>query len=392
MSLRLQIAPILIAVILFAPALKARFSLNDLALYLAPGALFVLIVAVESLMTRDQFVRRAARSLLFLIPLIPVYIAFFISSGANAGLFIVYGANCALGGILLIYTWNTKGIEIFLLSCACLGVLLSYDSIANYQSFDSLQNASEFVRSKYLPVAFASGLACIASIYFFSTRSNIVYIALFAVNWWGLALSRGRGAVIICAAVSFMYLLYIAFTKTKEIGKLRKFIMLTVVIVLIPFVSANLMALNSGKWNRLLNEFDTELDDGGRGQLIAYALSQISESPVIGNGLGQYAADGAHPHNIVLQFGVDSGILGMLLLLSFFLFLAIVGLRSIRDSDSEHSTVVVILLLMFSYALANYMKSGDAYLGRDWIILAALPLSFCLHHRYLRNSRIKLRE
>lgn len=389
MIARFQITPVLVAIILYAPALKARFSLNDILLYVAPGSLFVLLVLIWNLKNPQQFTRRIVGSLIFLIPLLPAYIAFFVSDGNNINVFILYGINCALGALLTVHYWNRQGIEIFFVCCASIGLLLSYDSFMNYGSYDSLQDASEFVRQKYLPVAFASGVSGLAALYLFSTRSSSLYIVIFALNWIGLALSRGRGAVIVCALVSVFYLIYLMFAKNEAIGKVKKYLILAVAIGMIPVVSANLMLLNTGKWNRLLKDLDAEMDEGGRMALMTDAMSRISESPIIGNGLGQYIADGAHPHNIFLQFGVDSGFIGMAILLSFFISVIMIGLTAHSKSNGEHTSMIVMLLLMFVYGIANYMKSGDAYIGRDWIILASLPVSFCMHLGYARihNSR-----
>lgn len=387
MIARIQIVPLLIAVILYAPALKARFSFTDIALYIGPGALLVLSVLINNYRYPHLFFNRLACSLIFLIPFLPAYIAFFVSGGGDFDLLVLYGANCALGSIILINVWNRQSFEVFLLMCVCLGLLLSMDSLINYRSFDSLLDASEFVRQKYLPVAFASGVSCLAALYLFATRSSSVYMFIFALNWIGLALSRGRGAVIFCAIFTFVYLIYLLFVKSEVIGKFKRYFIIGVVLSLAPIVISNLKVLNTGKWTRLVSDIDSELDQGGRGALMQDAVSKISESPAIGSGLGEYLIDGAHPHNILLQFGMDAGFVGIALLL-LFCFLVVWFVRdAIKQSSGEHSSALIILLLLFCYSISNYMKSGDAYLGRDWIILAALPVSLCLHLAYQRKYR-----
>ena len=376
-------------IFLFGPALKARFLLTDAYVYLAPTGIFLSLLVISTLAIPRLTFSRLHLSLLFLLPFFPCYYAWF-SDTSQLSLLIIIAINCAIGVAIVIFPWNDKALDDFLRFCAFIGAGVAISLLLNLGTYEALQDASEIERRKSLSIATTLGIACLASLYLLSNRLSMVYAGLFVINWIALAASRGRGAVLVCAAVTVVYLLILYFSKISTLSRIKKTLIIIGAISITPVVISKLFALSSGKWNRLLFEFDTEVDEGGRGHLMGTALKQIQESPLLGNGLGQYAADSGHPHNIILQFGVDSGFVGICFLLVFFYVIASRSIASINQSSQEKSNLSLAMAALFAFIIGNYLKSGDPYIGRDWYILSAFPLatSFLLSRNF--SSEYKL--
>ena len=383
-------AAICIAVLLFGPALKVRFLLPDIFVYFLPTGTFLLLLAISMLAKRSFLYRRISLSTLFLLPLIPCYFAWF-GDTSQLSLFLSVAINCVIGVVIVIYPWDSKSLDKFLLFCALLGTAVAVSLLLNVGTYEALENATEIERKKSLSIASAIGIACIASLYLITNRFSFLYAAFFVINWLALAASRGRGAVLVCAAITVLYLLILYFSKISTLSRLKKTALIFGAVSISPLVISKLFALSSGKWNRLLFDFDSEVNEGGRGQVMGAALKQIQNSPIFGNGLGQYAFDSGHPHNIILQYGVDSGLVGIGFLLTFFCIIAVKSVTSINRSGRELSNLSLAIGALFVFIIGNYLKSGDAYLGRDWFILSAISLAaylVCIRATY-NSSRFE---
>ena len=193
-----------------------------------------------------------------------------------------------------------------------------------------------------------------------------------------------------CAAMTIIYLLILFLSQISTLTRLKKFIIIVGTASISPLVISKLLILNQGKWNRLLYDFDREVDSG-RGYVMSYAITQITDSPFFGNGLGMYSVDGRHPHNIFLQYGVDSGLFGIVLLIGFFLIITKICIDSIRFSDRDSANLALGVTSVFIFIIGNYMKSGDAYLGRDWYIVSGLALAMYGSRCFNSSSKTDVR-
>lgn len=112
---------------------------------------------------------------------------------------------------------------------------------------------------------------------------------------------------------------------------------------------------------------DAYLDASLESRLSLYqlALSRFADGPFFGHGTAAFEATGGtfeYPHNLLLQFAADFGILGLGLILG------IVGVASLRSPGQSHEWAAIRGLMFFF--LINAMISGDAYAERSvWAFL-----------------------
>jgi len=114
------------------------------------------------------------------------------------------------------------------------------------------------------------------------------------------------------------------------------------------------------------------------------ALNMINASPVIGNGLGEYMTFFGHPHNLILQFGVDGGIISIVIITGALFYFTSIGASNIRFAQERHFILSLTVFALYVFMIANMMKSGDAYLGREWFIVIGLVLAFASYRKIIR--------
>ncbi len=111
-------------------------------------------------------------------------------------------------------------------------------------------------------------------------------------------------------------------------------------------------------------------------QLFAYAGELWSHSPLIGAGTGGFqtlspralgAAADAYPHNAVLQFAAEHGLLGVAL------FLVLVSIALLRRLPGRLTGPTV--RAVFAFFLLNAMVSGDIFTDRETLGLMLLVLT-----------------
>lgn len=382
-----KLAVFSLVVLLFAPALKTRFEFGDLLVYYVPFAIFLVGVVVLNLVLRTFFFENLAATIIYLLLLSPLVFAFITGDAQQTSLLVTVIINCTIAAMVVVYPWNHRSVHLFFVLCAVVGSVLSVHTLLYFGTDVALEFADEAAKDGYLAVSLASGFACIACLYLVLSKPSLIYIAMLAVNWLGIATSRGRGALLVCVFVTIAYIIFALSSKRFALKKTNKYLLVTMVAVMVPLVIYQLTSIqqNIGRWTRLLTDFTLEVEVGGRGDLIRGAMSRISEAPVIGNGLGEYLEYG-HPHNIFLQYGVDAGMIGMVLVFLFLLKVSIDGFRAISRHHSEETNLACVSLFFFLFMVANMMKSGDAYLGREFFIVSALPIVMFQLGRYFRMS------
>ncbi len=360
---------------LFAPAIKSRFETSDVLIYLLPFALFSAAVIITNLVLKTSILKHLYVSLSYILIFLPPFIAFFIGDAQELTLLIKIGANCGLAVLIILFPWDKNSIDTFFLFCSILGAILAINTMMYLGTDADLDYASDTEKTGYITVSVAIGFGCIAGMYLIFEKFIPIHIVLFILNWLGLALGRGRGAFLFGVVISAAYLIFILLSRNRSMTILKRLGIAVFIVGFSPIVYQQLMSLgqNQSRWERLFKDFDIEIDDGNRGSLLSEAIQKISEAPILGNGLGEYMMYDGHPHNIFLQFGVDAGVLGMLLLLLFILKVAYVGINNILLSDKYSHNLACGSILMFSFIFANMLKSGDAYLGRELFILSSLP-------------------
>ena len=155
--------------------------------------------------------------------------------------------------------------------------------------------------------------------------------------WVGMVLSLSRGPVLFCAVASLIYLLFVLRSQVSSFGRYKKFVVIVLIAAMVPTVIGQLLSVeaNRVRFTRMFN-IQAELQEGGRGNVWRMSIEEINRSPLIGNGLGSYIADGATPHNVFLQYGEDSGLVGMLTMAVFFLVISSRVIKIIPYGQSKN--------------------------------------------------------
>ena len=160
-----------------------------------------------------------------------------------------------------------------------------------------------------------------------------------------------------------------------------------VVVVVLSVAGPSLPALSLSRFSSLF-EFvqggpsgmavipGGETSAAARVQLFAYAGALWSQSPLIGAGTGGFeasssralgAAADTYPHNAVLQFAAEHGLLGVAL------FLVLVSIALLRRLPGRLTGPTV--RAVFAFFLLNAMVSGDIFTDRETLGLLLLVMT-----------------
>jgi len=382
-----RLAVTALAVMLVAPSLKIRFALTDLIVYAIPFGLFVFLTCFANIMAIGTVVSRIRASAVFLFAFAGPMIAFSVGAGSEADLLSRIALNMSIGVLVLLFPWNVNNLHAFIQTLAIFGVVLSINTLLFYGSDEELQylvdeNGESYLNVSYLQTSFAMGLGVICATYLVVRNMNPVTLLIFAAGWLGLAVGRGRGALLFCIVVSVLYLLLVLSSRVSSFDKRKKFTLLVLIVSFVPVVFAQTFKVsrNSEGIKNLLSTLDLEDTETSRVNLLKISVERFSESPLIGNGLGAYIdnEEYTYPHNLFLQWAVDSGIIGVLLFGVFWLIIGRAVLRSLKISDTVTINLIYVCAGLSAYVLLNYLKSSDAYMGRDLNILSIMPIACML--------------
>ena len=166
---------------------------------------------------------------------------------------------------------------------------------------------------------------------------------------------------------------------TVAVVIIASFVALSVVGDALPTLATSRYGLFGDFLARLLNgSLDSTLADtssGRRLDLFGAALTMFQERPLLGFGTAGFAAVSpgltgppyeAWPHNAVLQFAAEFGLVGV------FLFIGVVGVTLLRRLPDGHAGTAV--RVAFAFFLLNTMVSDDIYGSKPTWGLMALVL------------------
>jgi O-antigen ligase len=150
----------------------------------------------------------------------------------------------------------------------------------------------------------------------------------------------------------------------------KRFTASAVLIVTLVFIIPMLMNLTEDLGSGLVDRFgdiNSEYGEGGRFSLIWEAVSDISESPILGSGL-ELRNSQTFPHNVVIEAFLTTGIFGG----SLFVGLCVWAiLRSMRILVFAPQRGWVALLFIFYFVFSEV--SGALYLSwAFWYSFAAV--------------------
>lgn len=117
---------------------------------------------------------------------------------------------------------------------------------------------------------------------------------------------------------------------------------------------------------------------GGRAELFASGIYYWLQAPFFGHGIGSfgllYSSQDIryYPHNIILEIGVEAGLIGVALFLGGVCYAVWV----ILCSDASDMTLQGFTLAFFVFMLTNAMVTGDISTNRTLFVALALLLTF----------------
>lgn len=180
-----------------------------------------------------------------------------------------------------------------------------------------------------------------------------------------LFFSGGRGALgTVIVGVVFLLYMYHRYYKIKLSMVLRLSVVAVIFLIfLLSYLPEESFETLTRNLNRVFSFFDTSASihdrTSGRDDALNVAISQISQSPIVGNGLFSYKAsyfaktDLTYPHNIVLEVLLQGGVL-FLLLFGLVMLKLFCKFRMIYKAESQ---LIIILIGIFSFTKLLYSDS-----------------------------------
>ncbi len=203
------------------------------------------------------------------------------------------------------------------------------------------------------------------------------YLLLIIINSIAIYFTASRGAILAAAIGTIMFILFYIHVKTNSMkDKLVKKAVLSLIIILIVFLVVFLIFKNADfiKHERTLSRFVTMFsDESVQNRFIAweYAWKGIKERPVLGwgqeNFIGVYTVNPIpfvreqiwfdRAHNIVIEWLVNAGILGLFSYLAIFVtafYILWVAFQRKTVSKNEAFTIVTALTVYFIHNLFTF--------------------------------------
>jgi len=223
-------------------------------------------------------------------------------------------------------------------------------------------------------------MAAMSSLYLFWAMQRKLYLQTFLLCLFSIILLGSRGGIIGAGVGLTVHFLSAFFSRGYRRMKAAPH---SGISLMAGLLALSIM-LGDAAWrvfsNRIVDLLVLVQHSAGRDRLFYDSLELISESPLIGFGLGSYnTLLGDYPHNIFLEVALNAGIIGILA----FLPIAVYSLLMVRLSyNTEYAPLGVIPLYML--IVANF--SGDANDFRYfpfWVIV----LLHCLHAQQCTKVR-----
>ena len=163
---------------------------------------------------------------------------------------------------------------------------------------------------------------------------------------------------------------------------------ITAILLICAFYGSN--TLTVFHWNGLHRTFETvqaasstltnkdpqaTVQTTGRKEMWTLSLEGVKESPWIGHGpYGYRFLDGwfygMQPHNIFLQFLIEWGVIGSLLILSMMIYIANIGIRQLGKRIEQYDASYVACLAIIVSLGLNSLTSGAHYNPMPMFFLA----------------------
>lgn len=194
----------------------------------------------------------------------------------------------------------------------------------------------------------------------------VARILCIATGLWLVVKSGSRGPVIsLIAALSLGYLSSLLLQ--ERFSSKVKYALIAPAIVLLFISPMIIFPSGEFRYANILDEtYDYEYDQSATGRMdhVQYSWEKFKAHPILGVGTGGYTESTRdYPHNILLEFSAEGGVVG----LSLFLILIV---SIVRRLDRKHHEMISLLTLPLLFT----MVSGDIAANAEWMVAAGFTL------------------
>ena len=288
--------------------------------------------------------------------------------------------------VAVFVSFNMSSATYFLKWVIFFGILSTYYLIQSYISAGSLRGYN--ISDQYLVLSQSIGAGTVVCFTGALTtfRNTKFYLFLSLILFTGLALALGRSALLSSIFIAVITWLLYLLSKKKKNYSINDWIknnfrtLFGIAFILLTVTGVIFIAFQVERTaGRLIRMFTgNELAAGGRGELWMNALKGISESPLIGYGLGSSGLissmkEGYYPHNLFLQTWLDAGVLAFITLLIicwYPLYRAIIFRLFINKKNLKW----VPLIGYYCFLFLEYSKSTDFYEARMFFVIGIISL------------------
>jgi O-antigen ligase len=391
------------AIALLGGALVLRaFAGVGLYVYAIPVVVLA-TVGIWRLMSPEK--HRIPRVVTFYVSLWLLFICWLLASS----LWRIRGIGVYTETILLVGMMGFAVLAVFALSPGVIkkavpafyvvGFAVAVFVFGSYLQAGSLRGYGSVLAGSYLVTARVLGLGAVAASLRLMTRGGwSTPLALTAaVLITALGFSLARGALLSTLGILLLTAIFLALrlpTHRETIwawlrSRIKKISLGFGVIAVIglAIVAALQVERNAVRLRRMFS--GNELEVGGRGALWSTSLENITESPILGYGLGSSgvmagAHEGYYPHNLFLQVWLDGGIVAFLLLAVLLAFPFGHAAWYLRRNGLK-SSVWIEYLGLFTFLILEYSKSTDFYTARLLVIVGVMAV-WAVHSSIDENS------
>ena len=262
---------------------------------------------------------------------------------------------------------------------------LEINQIAGGYKFAYANELETFAPNKNITAAII-GIHLALIFYLSALKNKFLKILIYTITFISsinIVLISARAVIISILGSLFLILFSHLYFKTK----IRKSTVLFFGVMLIGFLTINffLGSSNDVSLNNRLTTVNT--DDASTNQRLRFykhGFDHILQNPLIGVGIGnwklksiEYDSENLtsyiipyHLHNDFLQYGTETGIIGMIIYLSLFLYLFKVNIYSIKSNYFLSISLTIALMVFFIDSNLNFPHHRPAMM----ILLALIMI------------------
>ena len=320
----------------------------------------------------------------------------------SAGIFKGWFVAPIIAGAAVFFVINKRTVPWLLALLSTTGAILSAYGLWEYFTFYQdwfkdfhFRLNSVFTSANYLALFIGPIISASLGWLLFSrqVKNNIapalILVVTTAVNLVALFFTFSYGGYL-AVGLSILFLVAaLIFTR-----KNKKFIYITLSMVAVIFAFTFSAVLKSDKFQRDFLETEGESALRGRVEVWQTAVYAIKQNPIVGTGLGNFdkvydkyvrvaipneplEPNVILPHNVFLNFWIDTGILGLIMFISVLSYAYILFSKVKRNFPYIAYPAAAILIAIIGHGLVD-----TSYFKNDLSYLFWLPIALLLYANY----------